>query len=232
MRARSGKTLTLLELVLAVSLLLIGSYTAAAGHFTRHMLVHLGLMAVLAPLAASWMQRHGWQIPGVKRGGFLMWATIAQLLLFFLWHSPAVMTRMMVSPALAATMYLALWLAAAAFWSSIFEHTCDHVWRPVVALLLTGKLFCLVALILVFAPRVLYSSPNFHSFDLADQQLAGLLMIAICPLTYVLTAILLLVRWLDRLAEEPLETPLERRAENPIKRYAGNSIEKQAERRV
>lgn len=225
MRARFGATLTLLELVLAAGLLLIGWYTAAAGHFTRHMLLHLGLMAVLAPLAASWLQRRGWQLPGVARGGFLLWATLAQLLLFFLWHSPAVMSWMMHSPALACAMYVTLWAASAAFWSSIFEHTYNHVWRPVVALLLTGKLFCLVALILVFAPRVLYSSPHVHAFDLADQQLAGLLMIVICPLTYVLTAIMLLVRWLDKLAEEPLERPVERWYGSQV----GNQIESRVE---
>ena len=102
-------------------------------------------------------------------------------------------------------MQLALLLAATAFWISVFEHAYKHVWRPVMALLITGKLFCLAALILVFAPRVLYSTSHAHAFDLADQQLAGLLMIVICPMTYVLAALLLVVRWLNELAEEPVE---------------------------
>ena len=49
--------------------------------------------------------------------------------------------------------------------------------------------------LLVFAPRPIYSSGH-HGFDLADQQLAGLLMLAACPLSYVLAAIVIAVETL------------------------------------
>lgn len=209
MRVRIGNSFTMLELaILVVSLLLAACYSAAAGHLTRHMLLHVGLMAVLAPLAASWLQRRHWHLAGADSGSFLWWITVAQLLLFFLWHTPRVMAWMMSSPLHALVSQVSLFVVAAAFWISVFQHTGNATWRAILALLLTGKLFCLVALILVFAPRALFGITGHHAhgmIDLADQQLAGLLMITACPMTYILAAVLLVVRWLQALAEQPLE---------------------------
>jgi putative membrane protein len=210
MHMRFGNRLTLLEMAaVAVSLLLVACYTAAAGHFTRHMLLHIGLMTVLAPLLASVMQRFHWLFPAAGRPGFLPAMTVLQLLLFFVWHAPQTLAWMMTSPLIHFFMQAILLLVATAFWASVLQRSSGQVWSAVVALLLTGKLFCLVALILVFAPRVLYltTGPHTHAaIDLADQQLAGLLMITACPLTYILAAIVLVARWLRLLGEETLES--------------------------
>ena len=207
---RMGNRLTLLEMAaLGVSLLLAACYTAAAGHFTRHMLLHIGLMTVLAPLLASWMQRSGWRFPGTGMPGFLPLVTLLQLLLFFVWHAPQTLAWMMMSPPLHIVMQGILLLVATAFWAGVVQRAGGNVWGAVVALLLTGKLFCLVALVLVFAPRVLYLSqgPHAHAaIDLADQQLAGLLMITACPMTYILAAIILVARWLRLLGDGALES--------------------------
>lgn len=208
MRLRIGNPFTLLELAaLVVSVLLAACYSSAAGHLTRHMLLHVGLMTVLAPLIASWMQRCNWQFPGAKTPWFLTFVTILQLVLFFVWHSPQVLTWMMNSPVLHSLLQGVLLLVATAFWAGVLQRSGPSVWSAVIALLLTGKLFCLVALILVFAPRALYGGASLHhaGMDLADQQLAGLLMITACPMTYILAAILLVARWLRLLGDEPRE---------------------------
>jgi putative membrane protein len=44
--------------------------------------------------------------------------------------------------------------------------------------------------------------------DLADQQLAGLLMITACPLTYLLAAIVLIYRWFQVLCDSQSGTAL------------------------
>ena len=81
--------------------------------------------------------------------------------------------------------HAALLLAATTFWISVFSLpaialACDP------ALLLTGKLVCLLAALMVFAPRALYGAGHAHgAAALDDQQLAGLLMIAACPLSYL-----------------------------------------------
>lgn len=207
---RFGNRLTLLEMAaLVVSLLLAACYSTAAGHFTRHMLLHIGLMTVLAPLLASVMQRFQWQFPAVGRPGFLPMVTVLQLLLFFAWHAPQTLAWMMASPLIHIFMQSILLLVATAFWASVLQRSSGEVWSAVVALLLTGKLFCLVALVLVFAPRVLYltAGPHAHAaIDLADQQLAGLLMITACPLTYIVAAIVLVARWLRVLGDETRES--------------------------
>lgn len=202
----TGNPFRLLELAaLVISLLLLACYTVAAGHLTRHMLLHIGLMTVLAPLLASWMQRNQKPFPGAAVPWFLPLATIAQLVLFFIWHSPQMLIWMMSSPILHSTMQVVLLVVATAFWSSVLQRSDTAMWSAVVALLLTGKLFCLVALILVFAPRALYGGMGGHhpAMDLADQQLAGLLMITACPLTYIFAAILLVARWLRHLGDGP-----------------------------
>jgi len=37
--------------------------------------------------------------------------------------------------------------------------------------------------------------------ELADQQLAGLLMVTVCPITYVLAAVVLISRWFQTLSD-------------------------------
>lgn len=209
MRAPIGNPFTVLELAaLAVSLLLAACYSAAAGHLTRHMLLHIGLMTVLAPLLASWLRRCHRPFPGAAEPWFLPLVTLLQLAVFFVWHSPQVLAWIMSSPLLHTIMQAMLLLVATAFWASVLQRAGNAVWSAVVALLVTGKLFCLVALILVFAPRALYGAGmHLHhaGMDLADQQLAGLLMITACPMTYILAAILLVARWLRLLGEQPGE---------------------------
>lgn len=209
MRMRLGRYFTFLELAaFLVCLLLAVCYSAAAGHLTRHMLLHIGLMTVLAPLLAAWLRRCHRPFPGAAEPWFLPLATLLQLVAFFVWHSPQLLAWIMSSPFLHTVMQAMLLLVATAFWASVLQRSDSAAWSAVVALLVTGKLFCLVALILVFAPRALYGAGiHLHhaEVDLADQQLAGLLMITACPMTYILAAILLVARWLRLLGDEPRE---------------------------
>ena len=198
------KTFPLVELAALIAGALLVACYMAAGHFTRHMLIHIGLMTVLAPLLASFAQRWG-RLPLAPPPGFLLCVTLLQLLLFFYWHSPAGVGVMHGSLSGSLLMQGSLLLVAFGFWLAVFRGALVQPWGSVLALLLTGKLFCLVALIMVFAPRVLYPAMTGHAHGifLADQQLAGLLMITICPITYVLSAILLVVRWLRLLEDVP-----------------------------
>ena len=75
--------------------------------------------------------------------------------------------------------------------------------------LATGKLFCLFGVLLTFSPRTIYGSLAPICFDPAsprplveDQQLAGLLMLAACPLVYVTAAIAIARRRLAALARD------------------------------
>ena len=82
------------------------------------------------------------------------------------------------------------------FWlSACLSEFLVQWWQAILALLVTGKLACLLGALLVFAPRPIYAGPH-HGFDLADQQMAGLLMLAACPMSYVLAGIVIAVETL------------------------------------
>ena len=94
-------------------------------------------------------------------------------------------------------MHASLSLAAAVFWAGIIAMPATGRWRAIFALLVTGKLFCLLGVLLVFAPRSVYDLPMSQGAVslLADQQLAGLIMVGACPLTYVLAGVFIAARW-------------------------------------
>lgn len=182
--------------------LLAYCYAAYAGHLARHMITHIALMSLLAPLLALWL---GERLPSVLRTN-LWWATAAQAIILLAWHAPPLM-RVSMASGVAGVLWNATLLALATwFWSAVLAGARTRAWATSFALLLTGKLFCLVALLLVFAPRSLYGG----GAALADQQLAGLLMVSLCPLTYVLAAIWLIARWLNLQTGEDKLAPARR----------------------
>ena len=90
---------------------------------------------------------------------------------------------------------------ALSFWMLLLSLPDARRWHALPALLLTGKLVCLLAALLVFAPRALYGAGHAHGPLIAaldDQHLAGLLMIAACPLSYLVAAVVITVQLLNR----------------------------------
>jgi putative membrane protein len=181
---------------------------ADLGPLSTTMALHILLMNVVAPFLAlgSVKRTHGTVL---GRGDVLAAASIIQIGLLWAVHVPAVMERLS-SIALHLTMQAALLGTAALYWSAVFAQGRAHCWRALLALLITGKLFCLLGVLIVFAPRLLYA-PSMHDHGglafspaLLDQQFAGLMMIVACPLSYVLAAILISARWLsDISASDP-----------------------------
>ena len=85
------------------------------------------------------------------------------------------------------------------FWSEVMAESRASSPNAIPVLLLTGKIVCLVAVLMVFAPRILY--PGHTAHGLADQQLAGLIMLSVCPLTYIGAAVILTSRWFANLSQ-------------------------------
>lgn len=207
MQAKPIKLFTLGELtVLSLATFCIFYYGEISGVLSRHMITHILLMTLVAPILAGTVRSRAGlagKFTGIKS---LLAATFIQAGLFFAWHSPPFFSAM--AHGGEEVMHAALFLSALWFWLTIFSQADSHLWRAVLGLLLTGKLFCLLAVLLTFAPRVLYGSEAFHpgmKTDLADQQTAGLLMVVACPITYVLAAIVLVYRWFAALCESRSE---------------------------
>jgi putative membrane protein len=163
------------------------------GTLSAHMAQHIVLMSGVAPLLAYVLRRASFT------PGSIGAATALQIVLIWAWHSPPAMALMHILP-VHLFAQLTLLLAATWFWAAVFAIGGNQRWQPILALLVTSKLFCLLGVLLVFAPRPLFATLGHHgSIDLADQQLAGLLMIVACPLTYLLAGVICAARWFGEL---------------------------------
>jgi putative membrane protein len=168
------------------------------GPHSRHMAAHLISMNLVAPLVAAILSVRR----AVRIGPALLWiTTFGQIAVLWLWHAPAVYNATATSAPLQTLMHGSLFVAALLLWFSVINVRERSRWQAIPALIVTGKLACLLAALLIFAPRTLYAAAAHltHAYDhlaLDDQQLAGLLMITVCPLSYLVAAVVLAVQWI------------------------------------
>lgn len=175
----------------AVALVLLAHDLGARA---AHMALHIALMNVLAPLAAVLFAA---RLPGRLATDKVLWSSATlQLALLWAWHVPVVERWAHASHGLHLAAYTALFLAAFVFWAAVIRGAGHARWQAVAALLLTGKLTCLLSALLVFAPRTLYGGADAVA-PLDDQQLAGLLMITACPLSYLVAAVVIAMRLIN-----------------------------------
>ena len=169
-----------------------------------HMVAHILVMNAIAPFAAWGVLPLSLQLH-VNANRALVAGFTFQIALFFVWHLPGAAT----SVALAhGALNAALLCASILFWVAIFSLEPVQRWRGFVALMLTGKLACLLGALLLFAPRLLDGGAADTALD--DQRMAGLLMLAACPLCYLASAIAIAAKWLrDIEAAAPrIRTPI------------------------
>jgi putative membrane protein len=173
------------------------------GPLSFPMALHIASMSIAAPLAvcAIYVVRGVSLAPSTANAASLWASTLLQLVLLWALHTPLAQTTAMSSPLASVFMHLSVFAAALWFWRSIAAAAGQ--WQAIFALLLTGKLVCLLGALLIFAPRLLCAPAPEQGADLtlADQQLAGLLMVSGCSLSYVLAAVIVAARTMDRLAQ-------------------------------
>jgi putative membrane protein len=156
----------------------------------HHMSLHVLLMNVGAPFLAAAMAG---RLAGLRLPARWLWiATAAQLVVLWLAHLPAIHDAAMAHHSLRLAVYVALTASALAFWVACIAIAATSRWQTVPALAITGKLFCLLAALLVFSPRPLYAAHVQGALE--DQQLAGLLMIIACPLSYLTAGLVISVQ--------------------------------------
>jgi putative membrane protein len=180
------------------------------GPLAAHMMHHIAIMNVLAPLVALMLPvRAGALLSRAPQARHLWLAGGLQLLLLVAWHLPATQRWGMHAGGGMLLLQAPLFAAAVYFWSAMRTLATAQQWQAILALLVTGKIACLLGSLLVFAPRplTLPTGTSHHSAHavamLADQQLAGLLMIVACPLSYLLVGVLIAAHMLRNLARTP-----------------------------
>ena len=163
-------------------------------------------MNALAPLVVGIARYQG---IGCSRRQWPL-ATVLQLVLLWMWHAPPAFDAAMGDPTVMGAMHLSLLASACWFWLSVFSVDDEHRWQAIAAILVTGKLFCLLGALIAFSPRALYQVACVSdacraapaAFGLADQQMAGSMMLIACPLSYVLIGTVVAARWLMRLEQK------------------------------
>jgi len=185
--------LTLLVLLAGIS----GAAAQELGPISRHMILHIVTMGVLAPLAAILFMYLERGRQGGKAKSRLLTATVLQLVAFVLWHTPAFMAAAMRDLSVTLAMQVTLLAVSLNFWIQVLRMNRRKPWLCAASLMVSGKVFCLLAAVMLFAPQ-----PAFHgghigvaATSLHDQQTAGLIMLAVCPLIYVISGIVLIARW-------------------------------------
>ncbi|MFG1410686.1 cytochrome c oxidase assembly protein [Xanthobacter sp. VTT E-85241] len=183
------------------------------GPISLQMVHHIGLMNVAAPLLAVALT------PALASLAFpplSLWLFGgAQMALLWTNHAPPVARAISQQPGLQLGATLALAAVAFLFWSAVLSASRERRWGAIAGLLVTGKLACLLGGLLIFATRDLYGLPGFaFAFctagpsTLEDQQLAGLLMITACPLSYVTAAVVLAAAALEDAAAPRAAAPV------------------------
>jgi putative membrane protein len=189
----------------AACLLIILSGLPARGPLAQHMALHILLMNAAAPVAALLLIR----IAHV-RFCRLHPAAFLQIAMLWGWHAPPVLEWALAGTVPHLTMQLSLFAIALLFWVAILAHQMTQQWRAILALLLTSKLYCLLGALLIFAPVTLF--PGIHGTHasglaagsaLTDQQAAGLLMLIVCPVTYISAGVVMAAQWLQDLSALP-----------------------------
>lgn len=182
------------------------------GPRAAHMAAHILLINAVAPaLARAWLRCGAVHEQSFAAGRMLLCAAAAQLILLWMWHAPgaiAFSSSHVIAHAFMSTLLLG---ASLAFWLAVLGEDGSTRWRGIFGLAATGKLSCLLGALLLFAPRVLDLDNSLAATDpeaaLLDQRLAGLLMLAACPLCYVLTGVKIAFDWLRELETHALRPP-------------------------
>lgn len=167
------------------------------GPIEAHMALHIALMNLVAPALAFFASMLRKNLLG-PAGRFIFSAAFFQTAAMWAWHAPPLLRAALPSHGLHLAMQASLFSLAFWFWLAVFLNSGQARWKAILALLFTSKVFCLLGILLLFAPRALYGKPvvDGGSDLLADQQAAGLLMLVACPVTYVLAGLALSRRWL------------------------------------
>ena len=156
------------------------------------MAIHILAMNCLAPVLILALRRSSaWTH---RRFGGLALVTTVQLVAIWSAHAPALLDTVHGHLTWMLLLHLALFLVALWFWHEVIATAGDRRWRSVVALLITAKLFCLLGALMVFAGAT------------EDTQMAGLLMLFACPVTYLLAAGVIARRWLLDVEARPAQS--------------------------
>ncbi len=170
-------------LILAVWLVPVEATTG--GYFSAHMLRHMTVVALATPLIVL-------GAPGIfadfKVSPLL--ATVVEFLIVWGWHLPAFHDHARANPVMLAAEQLSFLLAGLLLWASVLR--AGHVLAGAGGLFLTSMHMTLLGAILILSPRLLYQAELCRLGGVSDQQMGGMIMLAIGTPVYLVASLILL----------------------------------------
>ena len=179
--------------------------------FATHMAVHMGVVAVAAPLLAAGIAdgpldpARRWPGGWMAAAWWPLFASVVEFVLVWGWHVPGLhllARHDLLAYVLEQASFLGagvlLWLAALGQGTGRVR---ERAGAGALALLLTATHMTLLGVLLATANRVLYAHGEAMAGALWDQQLGGVLMLVIGGVAYLAGALVLLLRLLDRHGE-------------------------------
>lgn len=155
------------------------------GPFSAHMVRHMTLVALAAPLLALAFPRLLAAFPVSP-----LIASAFEFVVVWGWHLPALHDAARASIAIQAAEQAAFLAAGIMLWMSVLKPAGQLAGAG--GLLLTSMHMTLLGAILILSPRLLYH-PGTASM-LADQQLGGMIMLAIGTPVYLIAGLILVSR--------------------------------------
>ena len=170
--------------------------------FSAHMILHLGVISLAAPLLALGMVRLGVGravLPPVA--GAAVFATLFDLVVVWGWHLPALHEAAARELPLFVLQQASFLLAGVAVWvTALGSDEGSGPLAGLLALLFTGMHMTMLGVLLLVAPQLLYDPSlcvGIFGFErLDDQRLGGVLMASLGGLPYVAGGLLLVARML------------------------------------
>lgn len=199
------------DAVLVVGLTLLAGLWAgplpwlAPHSFSAHMALHMGVVAVAAPLVALGLA--GRRADPARRWPAIfnpVAASVVELLVVWGWHAPALhhAARHRFDVFVAEqSMFLAagLWLWLAAFGGARAARR-SRAWTGVAGLLFTSIHMTLLGALFALTPRPLYADGAANGAALGDQHLGGGIMLLVGGVSYLAGGLWLAVEGLRRSA--------------------------------
>ncbi len=180
-------------LLLAAALLLGVGWSLSGLGMIGHMAAHMIAVALAAPLLALAVQGSRWDAPRLlPRLAAPLPAALVEAVAVWGWHVPALQRLAAHHPLWRVAEQASFLAAGVLLWSAVLAP--QHRAAGVVALLVTSMHMTLLGALIGLAPRPLYLHHGPQA--LADQQLAGVVMLLVGGIAYLAGGLALLARLL------------------------------------
>jgi putative membrane protein len=180
-------------------------FAVGENSFTAHMLAHMGVVAIAAPLIALGLAGTEWDFSRSSKLFSPLPASLLELVVVWAWHAPALHALAETSAVAAAVEQASFLVAGLILWLSCIGHSdTDRNERSAAGafgLLFTSVHMTLLGALLALTPRPLYGAAELTCLGVTlsagqDQALGGVIMLMVGAAVYLIGGLALLARLL------------------------------------